>query len=390
MVLAEKNTTEMSIADCFVQLKQEQYTGSLTVNAGTAPGYQLYFLLGRLLYATGGHHPVRRWWRYCNRIAPHLGSAAIEKSLQKEAPELGEGWEYSLLCHLRGQQLLSSEQAARIIQGVANEILLTLRLASKLTYEYCTELPGQKLQQQLVLLDPIMQMIKQLQVWPNLEQMPMIEGAMERAPQIVKPEKLQEITTPTTYQTLTSLLTGERTIWDLSLITGKLPQEVLASLQYHISHGLIRLAEVTDFAPPAAPSGPCCVLDKAKPLIACVDDSDWVCKTLSDMLSEAGYDFLPIQDGLRAIPTLLSKKPALILLDLRMPNTNGYEICMQLRKLSAFVNTPILILTGNDGVVDRVRAKMAGATDFLSKTISREKLLATLEQHLTEVEAAVG
>jgi two-component system, chemotaxis family, response regulator PixG len=47
---------------------------------------------------------------------------------------------------------------------------------------------------------------------------------------------------------------------------------------------------------------------------------------------------------------------------------------------------PILILTGNDGVVDRVRAKMVGATDFLSKTISHDQLLAALAKHLVKAE----
>lgn len=384
MVLAEQTTTAVSIAACLAQLKLDQFTGSMTVQIEHSPAFQLYFLLGRLLYATGGHHSVRRWWRYCNRIAPHVNTVVVEKSLQKEKPDLGEVWEYGLLCFLRSQQLLSSEQAARVIQGIASEVLLSLRSLSGLSYEYSAELPGQKMQQQLALIDPVMLLAKQEQNWPNVEQLPMPMGIMEQAPRIVEVEKLQQITTGNTYQTLTNLLTGERTVWDLALITGRLPQEVLASLQYHIDNGIIQLELVSDFAPPVVPNS----ITESKPdknsaLIACVDDSDWVCQTLADMLGGAGYRFVPIQDGLRAIPTLLSKKPDLILLDLRMPNTNGYEICTQLRKLSAFTNTPILILTGNDGVVDRVRAKMAGATDFLSKTITREKLLATLEQYLT-------
>jgi chemotaxis family two-component system response regulator PixG len=65
-----------------------------------------------------------------------------------------------------------------------------------------------------------------------------------------------------------------------------------------------------------------------------------------------------------------------------MPNTNGYEICTQLRKVSTFRNTPIIILTGNDGIIDRVRAKLVGATDFLSKPVNVEIVLAVARQHL--------
>jgi len=79
---------------------------------------------------------------------------------------------------------------------------------------------------------------------------------------------------------------------------------------------------------------------------------------------------------------VLSTKPDLIFLDLIMPNANGYEICGQLRKLNFFKNTPIVILTGNDGIIDRVRSKMVGATDFLSKPIDSELVLETIRKYL--------
>ncbi len=89
-----------------------------------------------------------------------------------------------------------------------------------------------------------------------------------------------------------------------------------------------------------------------------------------------------MNDALRAIATLLARKPDLIFLDLVMPNANGYEICSQLRRLSFFQNTPIVILTGNDGIIDRVRAKMVGATDFISKPIDASVVLEVIRKHL--------
>ena len=87
---------------------------------------------------------------------------------------------------------------------------------------------------------------------------------------------------------------------------------------------------------------------------------------------------------MRAIAVLLSRKPDVIFLDLIMPNTNGYEICTQLRKLSFFKNTPIIIVTGNDGIIDRVRAKMAGSTDFISKPINQEIIVETVQKYLKQ------
>lgn len=108
-----------------------------------------------------------------------------------------------------------------------------------------------------------------------------------------------------------------------------------------------------------------------------------MCQTLEQVVTRAGYRFLGITDALRAIPQLLARKPALVLLDLRMPVTNGYEICSQLRKLSAFRDIPIVILTGNDGIIDRARAKLVGATDFLNKSISQEQLIEVLQKYVS-------
>jgi chemotaxis family two-component system response regulator PixG len=80
----------------------------------------------------------------------------------------------------------------------------------------------------------------------------------------------------------------------------------------------------------------------------------------------------------------MARKPELIFLDLVMPNANGYEICSNLRKLSFFRNTPIVILTGNDGLIDRVRAKMVGSSDFISKPVNSDLVLSTIRKHLRQ------
>lgn len=66
-----------------------------------------------------------------------------------------------------------------------------------------------------------------------------------------------------------------------------------------------------------------------------------------------------------------------------MPDTNGYEICASLRKLSLFRNTPIIILTSNDGMIERVRSKIIGASDFMAKPINPEEVLVIVNKHLS-------
>lgn len=88
------------------------------------------------------------------------------------------------------------------------------------------------------------------------------------------------------------------------------------------------------------------------------------------------------QDPLKSISIFLAKRPDVILLDLKMPVTNGYELCEIMRKISIFKKIPIIILTGQDGVVDRVRAKMVGATDFVSKSAGPSKLIDVIAKYI--------
>ncbi|MEL4897544.1 response regulator [Crocosphaera sp. Alani8] len=89
-----------------------------------------------------------------------------------------------------------------------------------------------------------------------------------------------------------------------------------------------------------------------------------------------------MQKPLKAIPSFLKNKPDLIFLDLVMPITNGYELCTQLRKTPSLKDVPVVILTGKDGLVDRMRAKIVGANDFLSKPVKVSEFIKVLNKHL--------
>jgi two-component system, chemotaxis family, response regulator PixG len=68
-----------------------------------------------------------------------------------------------------------------------------------------------------------------------------------------------------------------------------------------------------------------------------------------------------------------------------MPTVNGYSVCKFLRETNFFKTTPIIILTSKDTIVDRTRAKLAGATDFLSKPPETQELLQVIRQYITDI-----
>jgi two-component system, chemotaxis family, response regulator PixG len=86
---------------------------------------------------------------------------------------------------------------------------------------------------------------------------------------------------------------------------------------------------------------------------------------------------------------LIEQKPDLILLDLNMPNANGYSICKFLRETPVFGKTPIIILTAQDSSIDRTRAKLVGANDFISKPPGTQALIDLIKIHLPQATQAL-
>ncbi|MEY2834291.1 MAG: hypothetical protein RLZZ574_3551, partial [Cyanobacteriota bacterium] len=131
---------------------------------------------------------------------------------------------------------------------------------------------------------------------------------------------------------------------------------------------------------PAKPS-----FDPRKPIIACIDDSPVLAHSVKKILTSVGYQSMIISEPLVGMGLLAKYRPNLILLDLLMPTVNGYSVCKFLRETSLFKTTPIIILTSKDTIVDRTRAKLAGATDFLTKPPEPQELLQVIRLHLIDI-----
>ena len=89
-----------------------------------------------------------------------------------------------------------------------------------------------------------------------------------------------------------------------------------------------------------------------------------------------------INDPVKASSVIFRLEPDLILLDITMPRINGYKLCGLLRSSHVFDETPIIMVTGNTGMIDKARAKLAGATDYFTKPFTQEGLMNIIEKHL--------
>jgi len=378
-------------ARLFNALKNTQFSGQFLLEDITGQKWAFYLYLGRLLYATGGIHPVRRWLRNLRAYCPNIDRAALREMTtltDAQAETLLGCWEYELLCLWLETKQISREQAAQIINAIVCEILFDVSQASQVVF--LTE-PSTPLKQQLVFLDTrklAMDVQKQSLSWQKAKVADLLPN---QAPVIKYLDQLRQQSSPASYQALVRLLNGSYTLRDIALNRKRNIVDIIMLLLPYIQSGLVELHDIHDLPIPI-PNLPQAIArpptinsldsDPNIPLIACIDDSPAVCQAMEKILTAAKFRFIAIQNPLRAISALLSRKPDLIFLDLVMPDTNGYEICAQLRKISLFRNTPIVILTGNDGVIDRVRAKVVGSSDFLAKPVDAETILSVAYKHL--------
>lgn len=366
-------------------LKQLRFSGELVLTGSKGQQWSFYFFLGSIMYATGGIHPVRRWQRnlaaYCPKLPIH--SSVLQHDLATiPAEDFKTCWEYQLLCLWVTQQKITPEQAAQIIRAVIIEVLFDVVQVMDVTHQIRQD---SSLLTQLNLIDVQQVIVDVQQLWKGWLRAKVRGHSFDSAPTIKHPDELQKRTSERVYQTLTYLLNGQRSLRDLAVLMKRDVVQVTRSLLPYIQSGLVELINIPDLASPVScpiPKTPTTSAKSKDLLIACVDDSPLVCQTMEALITAAGYQFVSVEDGLRAFGILLARKPDAIFLDLIMPNTNGYEICAKLRQLDEFRNTPIVILTGNDGIVDRVRAKLVGASDFLSKPIDAGIVLSILCKHL--------
>jgi len=116
--------------------------------------------------------------------------------------------------------------------------------------------------------------------------------------------------------------------------------------------------------------------------ILVVEDSPTTRRVVSVALSQHGYEVIEARDGLEALSKVNERKPDLVLLDILLPKMDGYKILSIMKDSEQLKSVPVIMLTSKDGFLDKVKGKLAGSTEYLTKPFSPKKLIETVERHL--------
>lgn len=119
-------------------------------------------------------------------------------------------------------------------------------------------------------------------------------------------------------------------------------------------------------------------------IILIVDDDPTIVKLLESVLANLGYKTVVARDGLDVMIQVKNVKPHLILLDVMMPEINGYDVCRNLKFDDQYKNIPIILLTSREQEIDP-RVGQLMKIDYLQKPIERELLISTIEKNLITV-----
>ena len=117
--------------------------------------------------------------------------------------------------------------------------------------------------------------------------------------------------------------------------------------------------------------------------IVCVDDSPTMLKSITKFLDNDNLSVVAEKNSAKALVTMTKVKPDLVLMDIGMPNIDGYQLCSLIRKHPSLKDIPVIMVTGNKGIINRAKAKLCGATDYMTKPFSQEDLLNIVFRYLS-------
>ncbi len=396
------------------QLATSQAKGCLRIVANEII-WLLYFHEGKLFYANHSLEPVERLEQHLRRLSPVVLANQVYTELREQLKEANleatyPSLDYQAIRWLIAQGHITEQTAGTLVKSVTKEVLQSYLLITHGKSDLVSRDTAFPIWWSGNFLFVTKECQTELQAWQALQ--PAILSPYQR-PYLMNVEhplltpdvkaKLSKILIGFSFRQLSLLLKQEELTVANNLhrlinnrIVGlRPPQPPFDRLHKLYSHGVDNdrfnektqtitetLNAVSDKAGGSQPSED--LTDRTTYKIACVDDSPTILREINRFLDGDSFKVFPIVDSGTALMKIIRINPDIILLDVGMPTIDGYKLCSMLRKHPAFKKTPIVMVTGNTGIIDRAKAKMAGSTDYMTKPFTQAGLIEMVSRHLME------
>jgi two-component system, chemotaxis family, response regulator PixG len=398
-------------------LAASQKSGCLRVRKD-AVTYLIDLDRGHLTYATHSLDPFERLERHLRRLSHQVPQLTPEVRTQArlnfaDKQETDSFADYRAIYWSIEQQYLTHQQAQLLIKNIAREVLESL-----LSFSGDFEVEFLEIQQDLPLFCKfeitvlLSECQKTLQGWSKFSeqiispyQRPYFFANAQTPP--AQTEKLGKILKGFNFRQLAAILNQDELLLaeklyplilnkSIVLRDASPPFDRLPKLPKNIAVATTtKVDRPTETASPQSNGaagerddlnlgGSAKTVSKDRPWkIACIDDSPTILNEMNRFLGSDEFEVVTIDDPLKALMKIIRLEPDIILLDVGMPNIDGYKLCALIRKYSAFKDTPIVMVTGNKGLIDRAKAKLAGATDYMTKPFTQSELLDMVFRYLS-------
>ncbi|MDJ0846036.1 response regulator [Crocosphaera sp.] len=392
---------EIDIRSILQLIELGQRTGELLIEAyQTSLGYQTY---DRQLSQLSGSQPIttevqRIFWlvffvngqivytipsknRGCRRLRDYLSRYHINILPQEleTLPVSHNEIEYAYLWQLIETHRLTPEQGKTIIQQMVQETLFDLLSLRQGAFIFEMGLGLDPLLTSLEIGPLVREMMKEVQQWKQLH--PYFQSP-QQALNITEKRQLQETLPEKAYEQLLHWADGKTSLRRLSRRLQRNLGSLARSIYPYVERGWLHPTIATS---PSA-SKPQTFWNEPTPAqnphVVCLDDDRTIGQILEGILKKNDYQISLITDPLSGLSLIFELNPDIILCDIAMPKLDGYEICAMLRHSRAFQYTPIIMLTGKEGFIDRIRARMMGATDYLTKPFGEQELLLLIDKYI--------
>jgi two-component system, chemotaxis family, response regulator PixG len=334
------------------QLTSRRATGCLRVYTETI-FWSIYLDDGKLTYASCSDKVFERLDSHLQRLSqkiPTLNSATrVQMRLMFESnndnPAISNA-DYHAICWLAAQDYITSQQAAALIEELAKDVLESFLALKEGSYEFNPE----------ITLDG-------LPKFCNLDLRLIVEHCQKQL------RNRQPIQSPLPAAGSSAVASTSKLPSTQSPSPSKFGQQLAKPSNFALTEERNYTFSQKNFS-------------KGLYTIACIDDSQTVLNSIKHFLDEETFSVVLINDPVKALMQILRSKPDLILLDIEMPNLDGYELCSLLRRHSQFRDTPIIMVTGRTGFIDRAKAKMVRSSGYLTKPFTQSDLLKMVFKHI--------